>query len=286
MDSYFSYPISEAVLLDDFQVFFKQDLLLDGVYLHHHDFYEIYLFLSGNVQYIIDGRKYDLMEGDLVFIQPNQLHQPVFLDNTTPYKRYVLWLKKSYFHEPSAESINNPANDTFLCNMTATETNAIIALLNLLINEQKHDPASYDCESAKICGATIQTLLALFRRLRKKNEKPRAFHFNDTLLQVMNYIDSHINEAITLDELSGISYLSKFHLARKFKEEMGISIYQYCIKKRLILARNLMDNGIPITKAYQKCGFNDYSNFYRAYRKEYGIPPRDHIADKLQIPLH
>ena len=59
---------------------------------------------------------------------------------------------------------------------------------------------------------------------------------------------------------------------------MGTSVYRYIIQKRLILAKQMMGDGVPSGEVYQHCGFGDYSNFYRAFRAEYQISPKDYIA--------
>jgi AraC-like DNA-binding protein len=56
---------------------------------------------------------------------------------------------------------------------------------------------------------------------------------------------------------------------------MGISIHQHIMKKRLHQCKEAIQSGENITKVYQQFGFGDYSGFYRAFKKEYGISPKD-----------
>lgn len=53
---------------------------------------------------------------------------------------------------------------------------------------------------------------------------------------------------------------------------------QYLTKKRLVLAKNLLRKGIPIHNIYQECGFQDYTSFFRTFKKEYGITPKLFLA--------
>ena len=62
-----------------FEIYHYCDAYLNEVALHHHDFYEIYYFMNGSVNYIIEGRTYNLSPGDLLLISPSELHQPLFL---------------------------------------------------------------------------------------------------------------------------------------------------------------------------------------------------------------
>ena len=58
-----------------------------------------------------------------------------------------------------------------------------------------------------------------------------------------------------------------------FKEETGYTIGNYVTMKRLRYARELILGGMPVTQACFECGFQSYSTFSRAYKKNFGISP-------------
>ena len=72
-----------------------------------------------------------------------------------------------------------------------------------------------------------------------------------------------------------IFFVNKYHLSHEFNRLVGTSIYRYVIQKRLVIAKQMLSDGLPPTDVYQHCGFGDYSNFYRAFKAEYGISPKD-----------
>lgn len=78
----------------------------------------------------------------------------------------------------------------------------------------------------------------------------------------------------------GALYVSKSHLNRSFKDFSGLTLYQYIIKKRLVVARDMLLEGQPVMDACMKCGFNDYSNFLKAFKREFGKSPREFMARK------
>ena len=79
-----------------------------------------------------------------------------------------------------------------------------------------------------------------------------------------------------MDTLSRKFYVSKYHIAHIFTDNLGISIHQYITKKRLALCREAILGKSSITEIYTTFGFGDYSSFYRAFKKEYGISPKDY----------
>lgn len=79
----------------DYEVFHYQDPKMQEVPLHHHDFYEIYYFLGGSVEYLVEGRSYRLEPENILLISPRELHRP----NVAPdeaYERIVLWISADY----------------------------------------------------------------------------------------------------------------------------------------------------------------------------------------------
>ena len=97
--------------------------------------------------------------------------------------------------------------------------------------------------------------------------------------QVLDYIGEHYDESISLDSLAQQFYVSKFHLSHAFRQSVGASLYHYIQLKRLLIARQMLRNGVSPGAVCQSCGFGDYANFYRAFRAKYGASPREYLAD-------
>jgi AraC-like DNA-binding protein len=106
---------------------------------------------------------------------------------------------------------------------------------------------------------------------------------DDTVIaSISSYIEMNIDKKITLNDLSNHTSLSISRLAHLFKEKTGITIIQYITKKRLVLAKNLLRKGMPINDIYQECGFQDYTSFFRTFKKEYSITPKQFLAQYKQ----
>ena len=119
-------------------------------------------------------------------------------------------------------------------------------------------------------------ILCLNRLVYERNNTDTQKEEMDLYQQITLYIEDHPDEDLSLEALAKEFYVSKYHIAHVFKEKLGMSIHQYITKKRLALCREAILGKASITEVYQAFGFGDYSSFYRAFKKEYGISPKDY----------
>ena len=98
---------------------------------------------------------------------------------------------------------------------------------------------------------------------------------NKKMIDVIDYLNEHLTDDISIDSLAETFFLSRYHLMHAFKEETGYTIGNYLTTKRLLLARDLIQQGRPITNVCYECGFRNYSTFSRAYKKNFGSSPRE-----------
>lgn len=110
-----------------------------------------------------------------------------------------------------------------------------------------------------------------------RTEDETASRPKDVVEKVKQYIQAHISENISVDDLAGIVYLSADHLRRIFKKQENITIVDYIIKKRMELAKTLLERDeLTITMISAKVGYNNYSYFTKMFKKMYGMTPREY----------
>lgn len=95
--------------------------------------------------------------------------------------------------------------------------------------------------------------------------------------EVFGYIHSHLTEDLSLEVLEKEFYVSRQHLIRQFKHRTGMTVHQYIVKARLDLSRKYIEQGFSITAVCNKCGFSSYNHFFRAFKQEYGITPKEYF---------
>jgi AraC-like DNA-binding protein len=106
---------------------------------------------------------------------------------------------------------------------------------------------------------------------------------NEKIQAILSYLNSNLHKPISLDDLVQEFYISKNHLNVIFRKETGTTVNHYLRIKRLVMARQEILNGCTAEEAAYKAGFNDYSNFYRAYKAFFGIVPSDKASEWPQI---
>lgn len=266
-----------------FEVYRYQDSYPEEVTLHHHDFYEIYLFLSGSVNYTVESRSYRLSEGDVLLISPMELHQPMPSEEYQKYERYVLWIDKAYLQQYTQlgfdlERCFDPKSPGYT-NLIRPDNLSLQFLIFILEQLQKESDSGEFASDLCAQAYLVQVLITLNRLAQRQ---PKSVEIRDksesVVTGVLNYINNYYNEDLSLDLLANKFFISKYHLSREFNRLVGTSVYRYIIQKRLVIAKQLMSEGMPSTTVYQQCGFGDYSNFYRAFRAEYQISPKEYIA--------
>ncbi len=272
----------QEMLRRDFELQYKQDSYLKNVELHHHDFFEIYFLVSGDVTYQIESRIVHVMPGDLLLISPRELHQVRIKPEMSIYERYVLWIAPETLARLSSPQADlsaglDPTRSGLsnLLRLTPEDRTAVQGLLASL--DQECSSEQYGAELLR--ESLLTQLLVRVNRLSFRQgvcpeEDTRTSRAVD---QVVSFINLHYGEALSLDSLAEQFYVSKYHQSHLFQRQMGTSLYRYIQKKRLMISRQLMAQGQKPSEVYTACGFCDYPGFYRAFKAEYGTSPREFI---------
>ena len=264
----------------DFELFYYSDISLASVAPHHHDYYELYFFLEGDVDYHVQDQLYHLEYGDCLLIPPETSHYPVFLAHKKSYRRFVFWFRRDYYDklhslDPELTYCFDQAasSRTYCFHADAISSQALQGKLMDLL-EEIGSSRPFKRQTAELMAVSF--LVYVNRLVYDVIHQRAAVYENLLYLNICDYINRHLEEDLSLDSLAAFFFVSKFHISHIFKDNMGISLHQYILKKRLHASKNAILSGQPILHVYHQYGFKDYTSFFRAFKKEYGASPKEY----------
>ncbi len=236
--------------------------------LHTHDKCEIYSFLGGKGCFKIEGSSYNLHRGDILIMRPGEAHF-IDIDPSLPYTRLAVHFDSEIFSAidrdnqlllPFTKRKNGILN--LYTSSNFQNTNYSLYLNNIFLKTENQEMQ------------IISNLLPFLNELKTAfDARETGEHSNSLMQRILDYINSRLTENISLEIICEEFFISKPHLCRIFRQATGSTVWEYVTAKRLLLAKELIAGGASPTKIYTECGFGDYSAFYRAYKKRFGISP-------------
>ena len=231
--------------------------------MHTHSMYELIYFLEGDATHVIEGRRYKLNKGDLILIRPLQYHF-IQIDSPADYERYDI-LFDAQRH--SVESVS-----------LIPEEIEVISLANNPIADdilRKTDYYRANCDPEIFAKLLSHLLCELFYNLSlvsstSEKEKPTV---SPLLEKALIYINENLCTLHGVEEIAAKLFISESYLFRLFKTELHQSPKKYITDKRLLMAQSMIENGERPASVYEKCGFGDYTAFYRSYKAFFGHAP-------------
>ncbi len=235
-----------------------------------HDYYEFYLLLNGKVEFLNDHMRYQIPPYTLVIIPPGVYHQFIVLNDPDSYERYVLNVHPDILGETLMTSALSDKEIFVL----SDEHRIIENFLHLdkCLDIMNKDDFSHLLSSVAIDVVFSVKYLCSTSKINQEKLTPLA-------LKLMEYINKHYIESCSLEELSKRFSFSVSSIAHTFKRNFGISIKKYLQQKRMCAINYDLKNGEKPEQLAYKYNFNNYSTFYRAYKKYFGVSPS--IVKKL-----
>lgn len=236
---------------------------------HYHTSYELMYFLQGDVDIVVQHRtSIKLGPGILVVIKPGEFHK-LQVHTGAVYERIILRFSDNELSERLREKLKTA--DTFYY-ISGTK----------LVEEIRRLEQLYGIFSQEsISEVFIHQLHIILNLLTETASGSNDYEVNEDLEKVLKYIDQHIVEIQSIYDITANVNMSRSKIQKLMAVQLNSSIMGYVRTKRCLLAKERMKEGVPATTVYKECGFQDYSTFYRAYRKTFGTSPVNKVRQDM-----
>ncbi len=248
-----------------------------NISIHSHSFFEVmYCRSADRVEYLVGSRRYRLSAGDLIIVAPGVSHRPIFPEDMQyPYERDILWVSVDFMNRVShlfpTTNLRDTASAIFL-RTKGTGYGYISDYFAGGIKESESEMSGWEESSVALA---LLILTHTHRAVRSCDgasfgeEKPTLIN------SLIEYIEGNLDSPLTLDSAAAHFYVSRGTVNKAFRDTMDTTFHKFLTQRRLILAKLLIKEGEAMESVAEKCGFSDYSIFYKAFKKEYGLSPRE-----------
>ncbi len=249
---------------------------------HWHEELELGYIQEGTSKIITVGAEYIIRQGDGFFINSNvmdmkqnaapgqqaleinHIFHPVFLSG-----HFKSRFEKKYL----APVINNHQIEVYIIRRGKPISDKILANLYRLKELQSHENMEF--QTRNILSETWLLLLEDIQNNFKMN-KTQKFEQPDRIRNMLSFIHSHYKDKITVAQIADATGTSEREAMRSFRKALNQSPIEYLISYRLNESKKMLQNSdLPITEICYQCGFSDSSYFGKAFRKAYGLTPRE-----------
>ena len=245
---------------------------------HYHDFHKILIHIKGNVSYCIEGRNYRLQPYDIVLVNAGEVHRPILNDDSI-YERIIIYISKNFANE----NILYFDDDLTICFRKASACQSHVLRFSPIDKSpiwhsikqlyNSFDDTGYANELHRKL-VFLEFMIQLNRiSISGGTQYIDTYSSNEKIVEIIDYLNHNLTKELSIDNISDRFFMSRYYLMHSFKEATGYTIGNYVSTKRLLLARDLIQNGTPVKTACYECGFKSYSAFIRAYKKSFDTLP-------------
>ncbi|MFV0503148.1 MAG: AraC family transcriptional regulator [Lachnospirales bacterium] len=272
--------LADSMISEDFDIYCIEDFVNETLTQYHtHDFYEIHITLSGQGTFFLDGSYQTIDAGTILLIHPSDLHR-ICAQNTNYFERVFIYITPKYLQRRSSNISNlekcfEPVGNS-KSKILKIEIKEIYDYLRLFAEQKETKTYGDDLIFEQ---NLINFLIYINKKVLNDDFKILENKVNGSTLidNVINYINSHLSEDLSLETVAKEFFISKYHLSHKFKDVTDMTYNTYLFKKRLAYSKRLLRRKKNASEVFQECGFSSYSYFLKSFKKEFGITPKEFL---------
>ncbi len=255
--------------------------------MHHHDFLEINLVISGSGYYIIEDQRYSINPGDIFIINNSERHMAVH--DSDFYVLVIIFDTGFIWDSPEEFNYLKPfldRNKSFKHKIDKNQDcyEELCSYIDKVAQENQLQVEGWQM----VIKASILMFLALLYRYYKNNNEigseigsfPKKYK---RIKPILDYCYDHFSESISLDYLAKLVMLNKSYMCFSFKEVMNMTIFEYIEQIRINHAcKLLIESDSPITEVAFESGFNSASYFNRVFKKNMDVSPKQYRKEMFE----
>lgn len=243
---------------------------------HLHNSFEIFYLVSGDVNYFIENKVYDLRQDDIIITNKYEIHKPSFRSDKV-YERIILQfspeiLKVAGFeqYEPFQCLFDREKGESNRISLNRSQRFEVLRLFNRYDQLDKRQDAA---AQILMLAYLIELLVILNEAFYSTERKEEPVKISEKITSVIDFIGGNLQQELSLEKLEKEFHINRCYLSRLFKKCTGVNIHDYIIHKRIAKAKELLSSGYNVTETCYLTGFGDYSNYLRMFRRIVGITP-------------
>ena len=274
-----AFQTRQYMLSKDFELYYYSDTDFHTVDVHSHDYYEFYFPMEGDIEMEIRGRRYPMSPSNVILIPPGVVHRAI-VHSAASYRRFVFWVSKPYVENLMTKAVEYGyilqravRGEQYIYSFSP---DTMIELHQQLLRILEEIHSSSFARDSYLAVLIEQLLLDMNRDAYQSTHVSQMQRETDLLERLLEYVDAHLDEDLSLDQIADDLYVSKYYAAHIVRQQLGLSLHQYILQKRLHQCALELAQGKPVTKVYQTHGFHDYSSFFRAFKKKYALSPKEY----------
>lgn len=228
------------------------------------ELFSVIVLLNGELDYIIEGKRIHLQPQDILLVGNNELHRSIFKEGLEC-EYILLMVNIDFFVKHNCTELSDIFINRALGSNNTISHDKVLSSGLFDVSKRLDNYASEENPNLVVVSSVIIELLYNLDKQVKKADKSTLKQ--NKIKEIINYINEHLTEKISLETIANHFYMAREYLCKLFKQSTGFTVNKYIAYKRIVLVREYNLEGMSLSLACEKVGFNDYSAFYRAYQK-------------------
>jgi AraC-like DNA-binding protein len=248
--------------------------------------YQLFYLISGQVSYQIEDETYELQAGDLLLFNNKEMHRPFFHSEET-YERIIIFFTPGFINRFNFEGyrllkyFDNKKPGAF--NLLKKEQLERIQLQQDFVKIENYIVSGLPQDKIRVELTFIDMLIKINSIIEAENEPFTGLYSRDEKIeQIIDFLNKQYAQNLRLEDIEQRFFINKFYFSHQFKKITGVNFKDYLIKKRISKASELLKLDYKPSEIARLVGFEDYSNFYKAFRRIEGVAPSNYRKDKKE----